>query len=316
MSIKSKLKMLFQTERNNLKQQKEMKTESAKYNFAAAELIRNTHSIEKGLCIESPRLGFGHNKQLEMLDLITTLSQMESTYYKEVCGMAMCALQEYIDYHEGKGYSDDVCDKIKEYLIKHCDLMPKEKLGGTVNLNRSEVQFNISEIEHFFVTRHSIRDFNEKEVDVNVLNKALKLAQKAPSACNRQGVRVYVIDNAKHLKFANSLAGIGGFAKSVNKFVIITGKFSSYRMDETNQYIVSASMYAAYLSLTLHLYGLGACVVQRPVVWSKDWDTVRRDFHIDMDEQIVCMLAVGNLKEHTLVPLSHRLEEDEMIHYI
>lgn len=112
------------------------------------------------------------------------------------------------------------------------------------------------------------------------------------------------------------LSGIGGFADSVKRFVLITGKTSVYRIDENSQYIVSSSMYAAYLTLTLHLYGMGACVVQRPVKWTKEWENNKKAFGIPKDEQIVCLIAVGNLKDSCVVPLSHRIDNDEMIRYI
>ena len=39
-------------------------------NRLEAEIIRNVHSIEKGLSIENPRLGFGVAKIREMLSLV------------------------------------------------------------------------------------------------------------------------------------------------------------------------------------------------------------------------------------------------------
>lgn len=91
---------------------------------------------------------------------------------------------------------------------------------------------------------------------------------------------------------------------------MITGKLSAYREDEINQYIVSASMYAAYLTLTLHLYGIGACVVQRPLIWDQTWENLRKKFDIDSDEQLICLLSIGELKDEMRVPESHRLSPD------
>ena len=115
---------------------------------------------------------------------------------------------------------------------------------------------------------------------------------------------------------ASGMEGIGGFAEAVDRFILITGKHSAYRSNETEQYIVSAAFYAAYLSLTLHLYGIGACVVQRSVVWTEKWGKWRKRFGIPADEQQVVMLAVGSLKESFRVPVSHRLSEETMIRMI
>ena len=284
-------------------------------NFTAAELIRNTHSIEKGLSIEKPRLGFGHEKQKEMIAQITKLEAANSPYCNEVCDMAVSALNSYLEYHQKNNYSDNFCTELKKFVSERtkagsfCN-------GGTISIKKSELEVNVQEVERLFNTRHSIRNFADTEVNDSTLRKALALAQRAPSACNRQGVRAYVLSTEKSRELAGSLSGIGGFAEQVNRFILVTGKKSTYRTNELYQYIVSASIYAAYLSLTLHLYGLGACVVQRSVIWTKEWETLRIRLGIDSDEQLVVLLAVGNLKDAFEVPYSHRISGDCFARFI
>lgn len=316
MYIKRKLKAYYRNFRSLFKNHQLQKLENSKLNHMAAELIRNTHSIEKGLSIENPRLGFGYKKQSEMMNEIRILSQSDSLYHREACEMAVCAMKEYLEYHSKKGYSDDFCEKLDMFLKEHQSLIPNEKMGGTMCLNKQELNFDVPEIEKFFNTRHSVRDFAKTEVNMDALKKAIELAQRAPSACNRQGVRVYVLDKSKSEHLLEQFSGIGGFAEAIDKFVFITGKTSAYRMEEDNQYIVSASMYAAYLTLTLHLYGFGACAIQRTVIWNNEWEKNRKVFGIPEDEQLICALAVGNLKDTCVVPLSHRMKNDEMIRFL
>lgn len=284
-------------------------------NYIAGELLRNTHSIEKGLSISRPRLGFGHNKQDEMMEQIRILYKSESSYHREVCVMALNAINEYLLYHKSKLYEDDFCNKLNCFLEDYAEVL-EEKIGGTVVFEKKDICFKIPEIENFFLTRHSIRNFDDKNIDVAKLKKALYLAQRAPSACNRQGVRTYVLSENTSKMFAKELEGVGGFAEDVKQYILVTGKTSSYRIEEQEQYIVSASMYAAYLTLTLHLYGLGACVIQRSVIWSNSWEKTRKKLGIESDEQIICLLAVGNLKESCVVPLSHRMKNEEMIRFL
>ncbi len=279
-----------------------------KLDFAAAELIRNTHSIEKGLCISEPRLGFGHEKQNEMMKQIELLSKTESAYYHEICDMAVSALLEYLDFHTQNHYTDEFCEKLRVFIEKYGS--PKMgKIGGTLFVEKKSIQFDEAEIVRFMTSRHSIRDFDTTPIDESKLEKALQLAQTAPSACNRQGVRVYVLSEEQGKKLVKQLSGVGGFADQVNRFIVITGKRSAYRLNESKQHIVSASIYAGYLTLTLHLYGFGACVIQRPVLWNKTWMRLSEFIGANKDEQIVCLLAVGNLKDSFRVPCSHRLHE-------
>ena len=274
----------------------------------SAELMRNIHSIEKGLSIENPRLGFGKAKIDEILKQVSYFQEYKDGYFNEISKMAVTVLNKYLEFHVDNNYSDNTIDDLK-LKIKKYDYLFEDGYGGVVPFKKSNLKFNINEIEEFFETRHSIRDFSNKPVDKEKLVSALRLAQKAPSACNRQGVRAYVIENNND-EIKKWITGVGGFENSVNKYILITAKQTAYRWNEFNQYIVSASMYAAYLSLTLHLYGFGACVVQREVIWNKKWNNIRKNLNISNDEQAICLLCVGNLKDNFNVPVSHRLEND------
>ena len=290
-------------------------TSLAKQNHLAAELSRFTHSIEKGLAINSPRLGFGHDKQRKMMAIISLLENSSSSYHREVCEVAIDALKDYLTFHNKRNYSDDFCLELKDYVEQH-QTIHDGKYGGVFSVNKSEFNFDQVYLEKYIKSRHSIRDFSNEDVDEELLRKALKLAQYAPSACNRQGVRAYVLSKEKSLELAQRLTGIGGFADQAARLIMITGKTSAYRKDETYQYIVSASIYAAYLSLTLHAYGLGGCIVQRQVVWSRDWEQLKKYYDIQEDEQLCLIIAVGNLKDQFYVPVSHRLNNEEMIRFI
>lgn len=311
--MKEKIKYYFKTIRSSLKFSKYYSMNND--NKQAAELIRYTHSVEKGLSITNIKPGFGHQKQEKMMEIIKKIEKIDNEYYKEIINMALSSLCKYIEYHDNIKYSDDFIIGLKQF-INDKGYKINNGYGGTVIYDSSSVKFNIEEIEKLFNTRHSIRVFSEKPVDNKVIKKAILLAQRAPSACNRQGVRTYVIDRNKAQNIIKQLSGVGGFAESLNKIIIITGKVSSYRYDEENQFIVSAGIYAGYLSLTLHLYGLGACIIQRPVIWNKKGEMLKKEFHIDEDEQIICMVGVGNINGKINVPISHRLNVDEIAKFI
>ena len=274
--------------------------------FYAEELIRNTHSIEKGLCIENPRKDFGHAKLSEMKRLIGLLSDSNDVLHKTAVGMAKGAIQEYFSCQGSAEHRDEFSASFDSLIG---DNLGADKMGGTISVSKRNLVFDIEGIEQFFLSRHSIRDYSEEDVDDSVLLKALRLAQQAPSACNRQGVRAYIVGKDHIKDLTNQLSEIGGFAKAAKRIIIITGKMSAYRPEEINQYIVSASIYSAYLSLTLHLYGLASCIIQRPVVWTNFWELNRVKFGINPDEQIICLLTVGNMKDSFKVPVSYRIKD-------
>ena len=220
----------------------------------------------------------------QMMEQIEQLIDSKSVYQQEARLMALDSLKAYLEFHRTNEYSDSFCEQLEAFVGKYFDER-HASYGGVIEVKKSDLKFNTEEIESFFRSRHSVRDFSKTPVDTDSLNNALHLAQTAPSACNRQGVRAYVISHEKSLDMAKQLVGIGGFAESVDRFILITGKTSAYRFYEINQFIVSASIYIGYLSLTLHLYGIGACIVQRPVVWTKMWEKMKKSYCIPEDEQ-------------------------------
>ena len=311
----NKFKYFFKSIISTIKFSKYHKHNDKNLNLISADLIRNIHSIEKGLSIKNVRLGFGHQKQKEMIKQIEILKKNNSNYYKEIIIMAISVLKSYILFHNEKNFSDDYIIELRQYVDDNKKFIEKD-FGGVCYFNKKDLLFNIKEIEHFFKTRHSVRNYSNKSVKMTIIKKAIDLARTCPSACNRQAVRCYVIDKNKAGTIIRDLSGIGGFAKDIDKFIIITGKISSYTYNEHNQFIVSASIFCGYLSLTLHLYGLGSCIIQRPVIWNKKCQLIKKEYKIEDDEQIVCLLGVGNIEENTIVPISHRINTDNILKVI
>ena len=186
---------------------------------------------------------------------------------------------------------------------------------GTLKIQRQLEENQFDSLKNLVMQRHSVRDFSNEPVPMDLLRKACDLALHAPSACNRQGTRIYVLtgDNKKLLE--NWLSGIGGFAEEVDKYIILTAKISVYRFEEACQfqYVVSPSILAGYLSLALQSLGIGACLIQRPLVRTKLWEELSKKLNIPDDEQIVLMIGVGMLKEQYNVPVSNRMSYETIV---
>lgn len=281
-------------------------------NRIEAEIVRNVHSIEKGLSISKPRMGFGIKKIKEMFSLVD--SYMKLTEEKTVLYFVVDAVSEYLDFQKAKGFnSEDI-----EFIYKKNKQL-KEKIGehegiygGTINFNAKESLINIAEIQKLFDTRHSIREFSGEPVPESLLKKAIEMAQRVPSACNRQAVRVYSIKSSDYIKAVGNLDGIGGFAEDVDQFILVTGIRSAYRRGEKNQFIVSAAMFASYLTLSLHALGIGCCTVQRSLFADKNFINFRKIYGIPEDEQLAVMLGIGMMKEKIKVPVSKRYPIDKI----
>lgn len=281
-------------------------------NRVRAEIIRYTHSIEKGLSLANPRLGFGYSKICELNEYIKRYISLGGLYTDVVVNMAFDALSEYLKYHKKRQFSNA---NVEEIALMHKELSenitPKDKCyGGVLTLQNTYTGEREKAFRALVNSRHSVREFKDTEVPLEKIYDAVKLAERCPSACNRQGYHAYIIPKSIFNKLDGWLDGVGGFSQDADKMILITGKISAYRTTEKYQWVVSATVFASNLILALHAKGLGACYIQRAVTPNLKWDMICERFKISGDEQAVCMLAVGELKDCFKVPVSYRFDVD------
>lgn len=283
-------------------------------NRIQAEIIRYTHSIEKGLSLANPRLGFGYANICELNEYIKRYISLGGLYTDEVVYMACDALSEYLIYHEKKQFGNTNIKNIALiYKEISSHITSKDKCyGGVLDLQNTYTAEREDAFRSLVNSRHSVREFKDTDVPLEKILDAVKLAERCPSACNRQGYHAYIIPKSIFKKLDGWLDGVGGFAQDADKMILITGKISAYRVTEKYQWVVSATVFASNLILSLHAKGLGACYIQRAVTPNLKWDTVSEKLEIPSDEQAVCMIAVGELKDRFKAPVSYRFDVDSI----
>ncbi len=115
-----------------------MNRKKCKKDILCAELIRNTHSIEKGLSIEEFRPFFGQEKIKEMITILNELNQTlpeKTLFYKEAIEMGYAALASYLCVHEMKEYSSDFLDYIRENVSR---VSYDKNKGGTIVIKKND----------------------------------------------------------------------------------------------------------------------------------------------------------------------------------
>lgn len=314
MSIKDFLSM-FWLEYKQIQLMKNLpKNEDYKERRMASLIIKSCHSIEKGLSLKEPRPGFGEQKIENILSLIEGYQRCGYDMNHLSIKMAFGVLKEYMTYQQSVcQINSGLESKIDKLLQKNC-FNTNEKTGGTRHINKIEVtQINKDEFERVVFTRHSLRNYSDEEVCVEALKEAVRFALQAPSACNRQPSRVYIIDKSQRDTIIQYLRGVGGFENSADKYLIVTSDISAYSLEETNQWIVSTGIFVGYLSLALHACGIGACIVQRQLQATKENKRFAEYFNIPEEEQIICVVCVGKYPEEFNVPVSIRYKVEDII---
>lgn len=138
-----------------------------------------------------------------MLNLVAEYVGMGG-YSTDVVNMALDAVDAYKEYHR------DVLNnsKLRNIINKHDELrgkypkMPKA-YAGTLKIERKEKQNQFDELSSLINERHSVRDFSKAPVPMKLLRSACELALHAPSACNRQGTRIYILSEQKKTYLTN-----------------------------------------------------------------------------------------------------------------
>jgi nitroreductase len=165
----------------------------------------------------------------------------------------------------------------------------------------------------FLESRHSIRHFAGLPVSSAALATACRLAQLAPSACNRQGGRAHCFNDPALVRQVIGLQpGNRGFGDSAGAVIVVTGDIRSYaEAGERRQAQIDASLFAMTLVYALHAQGLGTCMLAWCVSPEVD-DAMRAAARLDDSEEIAMLIAVGQLPENLNVPVSTRYPPHEI----
>lgn len=278
-----------------------------------AKILRQAHMLEKGMSLSHPKDKFGVDKAMTLLGFVDEYKQCGySENDAKVIHNALGTVYAYIEFHKERGFSPE---KVIAYYEELAMKLSDEERGGTSNITMDQMNKEIhSEFPEFFHSRHSIRQFASSEVDVDAVKEAVRLAMKAPSACNRQSCRVYFYKDKKvNADIGRLIAGNTGFEKEVQHYLVLTGDMSAfYDAFERNQLYIDAGIFTMALTEALHYYGIGSCILQNGELQEKNKKFRNICNNIPENERIVVFIAIGNYKDNITYAVSRRKNIDDV----
>ena len=279
-----------------------------------AEILRQTHVLEKGMSLSNPRPGFGQAKVKELFDYLNTFKARGYDISTSVPFQnAVQTLKEYMEFQENLGVrNEEINQKIVEFLR---DLSMKLDCG-IMHINYDSLRKDIeSDYPTFVRSRHSCRQFSDGDITDAELKKVIELAQRAPSACNRQPCKVYYSKEKSVNKYLSDyIAGNTGFADEAKMYLVITSAISSFHNDyERNQLYLDAGIFTHSLVQALHYYGFASCILQNGEFVKKDKEMRRTLKVIPNNEKIIVFVAIGKYKKEFNVALSQRKSVDDVL---
>lgn len=278
-----------------------------------AKILRQTHIVEKGLSLSDPRRGFGKEKIETLLEMLDEYLAMGFPTNGIPFQNAICVLGHYVTFQKALGYENDSLNKkletLKPYVSNDFD-------AGIAHTTLADMQKDIQgSFPVFFRSRHSMRQFADKPIDFADVEKAVKLAMKAPTACNRQACKVYYYTQPEtNKKLGEWIAGNTGFDAEVQNYLVITADISAfYDTFERNQLYVEAGIFSMALMQALHYYGIGSCALQNGEYYKKNGRFKAICKNIPDNEKIVIFIAIGYYKETFGYAISKRKNVEDVL---
>lgn len=268
-------------------------------------LSRETHTIEKGMSMRNPRKGFGQQK---VTNLIGRLKKYCTLYLKqdsEFLEYPLSTIQTYIEYTQNTGVEIPEIDKSFTELL----MMAGRKFVSSKAGVMSETKENIlahcnKDFESLLYSRHSLRYFSEDPVSNDVINKALELAQRTPSACNRQGWLTHVYRAPKSIELIKWQGGSRGFEDEIKCAILVTANLKAFLSHEVHQAYIDGGLYAMNLINALHSLGLGTIPLSCGFLHNQISKLTA--FGVQDYEVPIIIIGIGNLPGKFNVAVSER----------
>ncbi len=270
------------------------------------------HKLEKALSLKSPRPGFGGYIFSRLADNVDRLS-MTGKKLDEVDMLWLSdVFHKYVEFQSSHGCGLDRLPTgiIESFLGSGFCSEPSSAPASPEEKYDHAVEFDFRK---FAWSRHSIRDFSAQLVERDLLFKAVDMARKTPSVCNRQTTRVHVFDDpvqaGEVLKYQG---GNRGFGDAVPAVAIITSDISQFfSPDERNQMWIDGGLFSMSFVYALHSLGLGSCCLNWSVS-SKTDRAFRKTGFIPAEESVIMMVAIGHVRKGSRVASSRRLPVDRI----
>jgi len=280
----------------------------------SALLTMAFHSLEKGMSLSQPRPGFG---QAHVRTVISRLDRyLTFVGPDDLAAVSLNVLRSYQRFNHRNNVSLPWLDEAVLKFSQRISNADRAETGGGVR-DMSKEQFLQAakiDLEAFFQERCSVRQYSKESVAPETLEKAVRMAQKSPSVCNRQSSRVWILSTEREVSDAlNIQGGARGFDSEVSTVLVITSDLSAFQSSgERNQCWIDGGLFAMSLIYALHSLGLVSCCLN----WSKTRDTDLRfkdRFKIPESESIIMLLSVGHPVDSFQVAQSWRKPLAEII---
>ena len=271
------------------------------------------HSLEKGMCFPNPR-PFGMDKAKELITLLNAYSTSNQGEFEYKLGLSV--LFAWVDFFEKHGWQNEPTYKdVLDYLQDKEQSI--EIMAGAKVYKSSKILADTTVVDEILLSRHSVRDYQDRKIDLDDVQFALKCFVETPTACNRQMCRVYYIQSEEIRELLNNVViGVPGFNKKTVQYFVITYDLAAFAYSgERQQGLFNAGLCTMNFVNGLHVKGIGSCCLQWSNKYKQDAE-VRKQLGLRDSERIGIVIGAGYYLEENVIPCSVRRKPEEVFRII
>ncbi|WP_243386611.1 nitroreductase family protein [Bifidobacterium primatium] len=186
--------------------------------------------------------------------------------------------------------------------------------GGAMVIRSSDKRHNDSlTFTQLMEKRHSVREFADESVSASEITKAVDIAMRTPSVCNRQPTRVHIITNPQLIRHAMPLqGGFRGYPMPPALVLITADNQAFMNQDERNEGYTDGGLFGMSLLLALEEQGLAACPLNTMLPMKRD-EATRKLLGVPDSEFLVMYIAVGHFRDEVMTCKSQRFAADSIV---
>lgn len=273
------------------------------------KILLDAHSIEKGMTSKSARC-FGVQKVHNIIKNIK-IYEKESWNKDFAYNLGVSVLHEYCKFYKQNNWTEQL-----EYIetSKFIESRPQTIVSGVKNLSRADLTKN-SKIDYdcFLDSRHSIRNYDRKKIATEDIIKAVDMAIKTPTACNRQMCKIYYVNTKgireQILKYSH---GLTNFDMDTVNILIVTYDISSLCNEgEIQQGMFNSGLVSMNLVNALHSLGIGSCFLEYSNCLAEE-EEMKSIIGIPKNEKVAVVVAMGYYPDKAIIPCSTRKPREEV----
>lgn len=271
-------------------------------------LMRENHIIEKGMSMRNTRKGFGQEKVTALIGRLRKYQQLYGSVDNAFLTYPLSTVKEYIAYQRREGIDISAIEKDFQKLCDEAG-MSTASLTAPAGIEmkkaedlRSQATADFSSLLY---SRHSIRYFQEQQPSRELLEEALTLASRTPSACNRQAWHTHIFFGDDAHELLRMQGGCNGFCDDIHCCIVVTADMKGFLSHEPFQCYIDGGLYAQNLINALHYTGLGAIPLSCGFL-SDHLSAMQKRFNIPENEVMIVIVGTGVMYDEMKIAISTR----------